>query len=77
VNAIEGFCAIKKVTHLYFHIITNFTHIKVDDYILLLTSKLPHQQVIMAGPLTKNVTITHPNLRLLQSLEETLEFSKE
>jgi MerR family transcriptional regulator, light-induced transcriptional regulator len=65
------------VTHLYFHIITNFAANSVDEYVFTLAKTFKHQKLVFSGPLTERVTVKLPNLFLLDSLEKTIEFAQE
>jgi methanogenic corrinoid protein MtbC1 len=66
----------KKPSHLYFHAITHLTEQSVDDWVTEISQLFKEQQIIMAGPLTKDVSQQHKNVRILYSLREMLEFTK-
>lgn len=67
----------KNVTHLYFHLITNFTNYSIDDYILKLASTFPEKKIIAAGPATINATVSADNVTILKSLKEMLDFTSQ
>lgn len=73
---LKAYVSHKKPSHLYFHAITNLTDDNVDKIVTDISQLLSEQQIIMAGPLTKEVTQQHKNVRILYSLKEMLEFTK-
>lgn len=75
-NVVAEICSEKKITHVFFQMTTNLNHFSLDDYITDLTESFPDQQIVVAGPLTKEVTIEKRNLHLLKSLNEIISFAK-
>ncbi len=73
---LETYVVHKKPTHLYFHAIAHLNEEPVDEMLTIITKMFKGQQVIMAGPLTKEVTCTHANLKVLYSMNEMLDFLK-
>lgn len=73
---LKAYVSHKKPSHLYFHAITNLTEDSVDKMVADISQLFAEQQIIMAGPLTKDVTQQHKNVRVLYSLKEMLEFTK-
>lgn len=67
----------KKPSHLYFHAITNLNEASVDEMIAHTSQIFEAQQIIMAGPLTKELTQQYKNVRVLHTLQEMLVFAKE
>lgn len=65
-----------KANEFYFHLITNFTGQRIDDYISLLINTFPEKKIIMSGPLTCKVTIKPDTLLLLTSLAQSLNYIK-
>lgn len=59
---------------LCFHLITNLTNFKIDNYVNELTQKFSNHNIIMSGKFTNNVSIKAGNLRLLNSLQEMIDF---
>jgi hypothetical protein len=66
-----------KITHLYFHLITNLTGKTLLDYTGDLLKKFPDQNLIVSCPKAKNLNILSPNLIILKSLEEMMAFPVE
>lgn len=75
-NDLELYVQNKKIANLYFHSIAHLFEKSVDEMILDIANKFKGQHIIMAGPLTKEVT-THPNnVTILRSMNEMLQFAK-
>lgn len=77
VEDIETFCALKRVDVLHFHLITNLNGMHVNEYITDLSKKFPDQQIIMSGPLAKEVTVVNNNVRKMMSINQLLEYATE
>lgn len=73
-NVLQEICNERKITHLYFEIITNLNHFSLNDYVTDLAESFPAQQIVMAGPLTREVTVEKRSLRLIRSLDEMISF---
>jgi MerR family transcriptional regulator, light-induced transcriptional regulator len=74
VAMLKYYCKSRPVTHLYFHLITNFTHLSVNDYLTQLATAFPGKKIIAAGPavLQANTQIDH--VTILRSSEEMAMF---
>jgi DNA-binding transcriptional MerR regulator len=66
----------KKPSHLYFHAMTNLNETSVDDTVAHISQLFEEQQIVMAGPLTKELTQQYKNVRVLLTLKEMLDFVK-
>jgi len=77
VSDLHAYVMHKKPTHLYFHAITHLSEQSVDDWVAAISSQFKDQQIIMSGPLTKEISRQHANLRVLYSLNEMLDFAKQ
>jgi MerR family transcriptional regulator, light-induced transcriptional regulator len=75
IDTLKYYCERKNTTHLYFHLITNFTNHSIDDYILKLASAFPEKKIIAAGPAVINATVSAANVSILKSLNEMLDFT--
>ncbi len=64
----------KPVSHLYFHLITNLTHQKADEYVSKLSIEFPDIQIVASGPFAQKVTVTLSNVQLLKSKNEVMKF---
>lgn len=76
VSDLETYVLHKNPSHLYFHAIAHLNEEPVDEMLATITGRFKGQQVIMAGPLTKEVTCSHNNLKVLYSMNEMLDFLK-
>jgi len=77
VAPIEEYCAVKKVTHLHFHLITNLNHFTPEEYVEDMAVRFPGLQIVMSGPMVETVNKTPGNVRLLHSIEEILDYARE
>ena len=75
-NDLKAYVQHKNPSHLYFHTITHFGESSVDEMVSAIATTFAAQQVVVAGPLTKNITCKHNNLHVLYSIEEMLLFAK-
>lgn len=75
-NNLKAYVTHKKPSHLYFHAITNLNEASVDEMAVQISQRFEEQQIVMAGPLTKELTQKHKNVHVLYSLKEMLEFAK-
>ncbi len=73
---IDIYVKIKNPQYLYFHAITHLYEQPIDDLLKELKQKFNQQEIIMSGPLTKEVTVNIQGVTLLKSMPEMLEFAK-
>ncbi|MBW0162767.1 MAG: MerR family transcriptional regulator [Sediminibacterium sp. Gen4] len=73
---IDIYVKLKNPKYLYFHAITHLYEQPMDDLLKQLKQKFSQQEIIMSGPLTKEVTLDIPGVTLLRSMPEMLEFAK-
>jgi MerR family transcriptional regulator, light-induced transcriptional regulator len=77
VTEISPFIRQKNITHLFTHIITNFTHQEVDQYVTDLLENFPDLQIILAGPQNQYIQRALPdNFTVLRSLGEMVEYTQ-
>jgi MerR family transcriptional regulator, light-induced transcriptional regulator len=74
---LQYYCLYKKVTHLYFHLITNLTRCEPDKYISQLVSLFPGKQIIASGPQTEMIRRSYPMVRILRNTGDLLSFASE
>ncbi len=77
VTDIETYCSQKTVTHIHFHLITNFTEKDLNIYLAELSQRFAQYKIIMSGPTVKTVNTCPTNVRLLTSFQETLDYTRE
>lgn len=70
VEEVKYFCENKKVTHLYFHLITNFQFFEPVEYLDSLRKAVPGVQIIASGPVMNKVRDVPEDVKILSSLEE-------
>jgi MerR family transcriptional regulator, light-induced transcriptional regulator len=70
------YCERKPVSHLYFHLITNFTNSTVTDYIIKLATRFPEKKIIAGGPAVLNAMSLPANVKALKSLDEMIEVTR-
>ncbi|MEJ7740779.1 MAG: MerR family transcriptional regulator [Chitinophagaceae bacterium] len=68
------YCKHKPVTHLYFHLITNFIHKEPEEYLKCLQENLGSKNIIASGPALRDVLVT--GIRIIRSLEEMMEMNE-
>ncbi|MEO5685278.1 MAG: MerR family transcriptional regulator [Chitinophagaceae bacterium] len=75
-DMIEYCCTHHTVTHLYFHLITNFTNGSADEYVNKLSAAFPNLQIMASGGALKGLDKlnTPPNVTILHSLQEVIAF---
>jgi MerR family transcriptional regulator, light-induced transcriptional regulator len=70
VEMLEYYCKRRPVTHLYFHLITNFTSLTVNNYLDQLAGTFPEKKIIAAGPAVLHANPACDNVTILRSSEE-------
>jgi MerR family transcriptional regulator, light-induced transcriptional regulator len=71
--SVQYYCEHHPVSHLYFHLITNFTDCETDAYLRKLSKLFPGKKIIAAGSFIKNVSAHLPgNIKLIHSVEEIM-----
>jgi MerR family transcriptional regulator, light-induced transcriptional regulator len=74
---LQYYCEHHPVSHIYFHLITNFTDCETHAYLLKLAKQFPEKKIIAAGPLMKKISINLPrNVELIRSLQEMMDFAQ-
>jgi DNA-binding transcriptional MerR regulator len=67
----------KQVTHLYFHVITFFSDDNLEQLVREILEEYPDKQLVISGPPSRNIEVHSQNLRILNSLNETIAFIME
>jgi MerR family transcriptional regulator, light-induced transcriptional regulator len=63
-----------RATHLYFHLITNFTNCNATVYLQKLATSFSKLQIIASGPALKEVEKVPANIRVLHSFQEAMQY---
>jgi DNA-binding transcriptional MerR regulator len=64
------------LTHLYSHVITNFTGMQLPQFAEELCLQFPETQLLMSGYGVKDLTIRSANFKLLRSPQDVIGFAK-
>lgn len=74
---VKVFVGLKKVTHLYTHMVTNFTKQVIHAYVQQLAEYFPAQQIVLAGPQIHHLNLALPaNIQQLPSLETMMAYTQ-
>lgn len=73
-DALKITVALKEISKLHLHVITNFSGKTANDLVKELLDLFPKQQVVISGPIAGQVTLTHKRLTVLHSLQEMLKY---
>lgn len=76
VELLQQYCAQQPVTHLYFHLLTNFTHREPATYLRELSNRFAGKKIIASGPALKNIEDAPANVSILRSFGEARHFEK-
>jgi len=76
-DSIECYMERCSFDYMFFHLITNLTSLHPDEYLANMSKRFSNKKIIMAGTQVQNVTKVPGNVRLLQSMDEIIEFTNE
>jgi hypothetical protein len=76
IDTIKSYLEKRAVTHLHTHLITEFLEEDPNLIIRKLLNICSKQQIIVSGPATKNIQLTHQRLKLLTSMESLISHCK-
>lgn len=76
-NELKYICNEIPAANVYFHLITNLTKLSVNEYITELRKQLPHQKIIMSGPLAKQATLPQKDCLFIHSMDCLYRFINE
>jgi MerR family transcriptional regulator, light-induced transcriptional regulator len=74
VDVLKEYIQLQQVNKLHVHVITNFSHLTMDEMAKQLLNAFAQQTIVISGPLTKNISIHHKRLVILGSMDELLSF---
>ena len=75
-DELEFYVQKKAVSTLQFHLITHFGYQSPDELVEELLTRFPIQQIVMSGPVSAHVTISHARLKCLRSMQQLLDFCR-
>ncbi len=74
IETVKYCCTHQPVTHLYFHLITNFTNCDINAYVKELSEEFADLKIIASGLALKDITSLPSNMQVLHSVHELLNF---
>jgi Predicted transcriptional regulators len=75
-DIIEELQKTKNISHIYLHLLTNFTGFETSAYFEKICRKFPDISFVASGDTIKNVELALPNLKLLKTSSEIQSFFK-
>jgi MerR family transcriptional regulator, light-induced transcriptional regulator len=73
-DIVKYYCAHQPVSHLYFHLITNFTNSDPQEYLSKLSETFADKQIIASGPSLKNIGSMPANVAIIDSLQHAISY---
>jgi MerR family transcriptional regulator, light-induced transcriptional regulator len=77
IESLQYYCERRPVTHLYVHLITNFTAYTAEDYVQQLIRIFPQKTIVAAGPAFKQIQQVSEKLVVLKSVKEMISYTQE
>jgi hypothetical protein len=74
-DVLASYCYHLPITEFYFHLITNLTHSDVNTYVQQLANTFIGQKIYCSGYSCQAINDPPPNVQVLQSNEELMEFA--
>jgi len=71
-DVVKLYCSQQPITHLYFHLVTNFTYPHPAEYLGKLAANFAEKKIIASGPALKNIKETPNNVSILRSFQELM-----
>lgn len=71
-DSIEEYTRMQKVDKLQLHVITNFSHLTMDEMVHEILNRFTTQTIIVSGPQVQHINIRDPRLQLIYSLDQLL-----
>jgi DNA-binding transcriptional MerR regulator len=75
-ESLQAYHAVKPFTHLYSHMITNFTGLQTTHCIGKLCQSFPATKVLISGPCTKDIPSYQKNLKMICSPADIITYAK-
>jgi DNA-binding transcriptional MerR regulator len=75
-DSLRYYCNSRRVTHLYFHLVTNLLHCEPNQYLRRLSDSFPETDLVMSGIPGDSLSGQYPRLRILRSLDEMEAFAR-
>ena len=75
-DMLNTICGRQPVTQIYFHLISNLIKCDINEYLRKLTTMFPDKEIVFSGTQNCQVHCSLPNVRLLKSNQDLLQFAK-
>jgi MerR family transcriptional regulator, light-induced transcriptional regulator len=73
-DIVKEYCTNQPASHLYFHLVTNFTNCAPEQYLSKLSAAFADKKIIASGPAFKGVQNIPGNVELIRSLQHVISF---
>jgi MerR family transcriptional regulator, light-induced transcriptional regulator len=74
IDVLKYYCTHKAASHLWLHLITNFTNFSPEQYLTKLATTFANKKIIASGPVFKDLESVPGNVELLCSFQQILAF---
>ena len=71
-EAITEYLRLKDADRIHFHVITHLGNTSLNDYTQNLLESFPGKKIIASGPHALQITLKHPNLNIIRSMDALL-----
>lgn len=69
-EVLAGYADVHPTHALYFHLLTNFTDLKTEEYVDMLRKRFPGRKILVSGPAAREISTQWPDVKLLHSIQE-------
>jgi len=69
-EVLAGYADVHPTHALYFHLLTNFTDLKTEEYVDMLRKRFPGRKILVSGPAAREISTPWPEVKLLHSIQE-------
>ena len=76
-EAISEYLRLKNADLIHFHVITHLGNTSLNDYVQTLLESFPGKKIIASGPHALQITLKHPNLNIIRSMNALLELCRQ
>ena len=76
-EAISEYLRLKNADLIHFHVITHLGNTSLNDYAQTLLESFPGKKIIASGPHALQITLKHPNLNIIRSMNALLELCRQ
>lgn len=76
-EAISEYLRLKNADLIHFHVITHLGNTSLNEYTQTLLESFPGKKIIASGPHAVQITLKHPDLKIIRSMESLLAFCRQ